>query len=71
MRMYLTGARLDDRRPGHCDRCGVRTLVTPEIGPDAENVCDACLERERLADYLEYLTLLHEAVPAAGLRRTG
>lgn len=50
----------DDRRPGTCDRCCNPAMVTPEIGPAAENVCTPCLERERMADYLEYLALLNQ-----------
>ena len=63
----------DDRRQGCCDRCALQGLVTPEIGPQAENVCDPCLEKERIADYLEYLALVGGVGGPAltGARRTG
>jgi hypothetical protein len=47
-----------DWRSGCCDRCGRPAPVIPEIGPEAENVCRACLQNAFEMDYREYRHLL-------------
>lgn len=48
----------DDYRSGSCDRCGEHAPVMSEMGPDAENVCRACVHVERERDYRLYRALL-------------
>lgn len=58
--MHRKASFNDDLREGVCNRCHRTTMVTPEVGPDAEEVCLSCLDRERQKDYQEYLQLLQD-----------